>query len=378
MDILSTPPGPTDPTEPSNTDPTQPSDTRPTHPTATGPTDPSQTDSSDSPSTRPSKPGFEKPTEPDLPTIDPGTVNGELDALPLNSYPNENGFLSLKGTGEVGYMDNGKFVRVATTDESATVTHGGKTYSINYRWCQYNDLLFISKYSYGLDSGYYTVTAVAGSNVYAEIEFATQQSVYVYLLNVETGEVTDPLALLDPRIKSTIGDVQFSPDGSLAVISYNRQDDALLYRCRTGEVLKEFDPDDIYSIVTGRFLERDKILLTTLYSNTGSSQWKIYETGTGEIKDYTNLLVPYVNSAGNVRISFISSTQIGTITKSSIYLNDLVTGKCAKLMLTGADYNTNFFSCTGGNIGVIHKNVVYVVDIEAGTMIPVLRIEAVQ
>lgn len=277
------------------------------------------------------------------------------------------------------YIHETQLHQIALTPSSTTITHKGVEYQVGYQWCEYDSHLAVWKNASSIE---YSIDIVNGSSQYAGIRFGGWYDIvdgyYTYLLDVKTGVVTDPLAQLGEDNRVGMSFVTFSPDGHYAFVPYDSMKDLLL-NCWSGDIF-EIPTDEGVQNVTVDFINSEQMLIC--YSKMGfkrTKQWILYDLQTGEYVDCTKFFVPHGES-DDVSVSqlcgAVFSVRISGDTYDEVYITDFAEQQFVSLK-TQNPGEIRTFTCADGKIGVIHENVVYVVDLDAGTMTPVLRIEDV-
>ena len=247
-------------------------------------TDPTTTDPKPLPTdpteTAPTQPTDPEPTEPPAPTIP--TVPGEIllqEPVELTVLTNTDGvpvlsdslllnsgciYDSINMTFYV--MDGDELIRRDAAVTQCLVDHDGSFIAASYAWCQYGERIYLWYLSGVSSEGISNVSMVEGSDHLAVVKLYDHPG---YLLDVRSGTVQDPVAVLPSEIKDSIYSVLYSPNGSRAWIRYgSKGNKAVFLDCSTGEW---HDLQLTSSFVNGQaaFVTDDQLLLAATGSFGG-------------------------------------------------------------------------------------------------------------
>lgn len=138
------------------------------------------------------------------------------------SYRVVNGFL-ISEDGQIFYrIDDGELVRITVTEDTISIPCEGKEYTQSYTWAEYDGEIGLWLPA----DTYLDLTAVKGNDL---IRIEILNSTYFLLMNVDSGEILDPLGSLPEEMKARINDASFSPDGTRALLQCDKGDSLFLY-----------------------------------------------------------------------------------------------------------------------------------------------------
>ncbi len=262
-------------------------------------------------------------------------------ALETISYQRlANGVLYQPGSSIV-VVSGGAPVRIQMTDAQVTVVHNGWEILVEYSWASCGDTLAAVSYS-----GHYSVIPLNGSDRYLELILDMG---YTYLIDTVTGEVLDPLAVLDKESKERLSIISFSPDGQYAVVSHHSSTACILLNCATGEITDLPYADDIYSI-SGYMIDATHIMLIsafeTEYPHITESRTSIYNIATGELTDF-----PSEN------LTLLSGQYAYTKNESGYIV--LINQLSGERLVTEFTHIEQIQNCPGGGVLIISDGVLY-------------------
>lgn len=125
-----------------------------------------------------------------------------------------------------------------------------------YSWTCYDGRIFLKNVNADCELG-----IIYGSDRYIYASFSSMTGMYCYLVDVQTGAVSDPLAALDAQLKERISEVVFSADGMYALIFSNSHTAVTLLNCATGQSQPLPMQEAVYS-VSAWFVEQRHILIS--------------------------------------------------------------------------------------------------------------------
>lgn len=266
-----------------------------------------------------------------------------------------NGILYRSGGGIVS-VSTGSPIRMQMTDTQVTIVHNGQEILVEYSWANCGDTLAAVSYS-----GYYSVIPLTGSDRYLELILDMG---YTYLIDTVTGEVLDPLAVLDKESKERLSIINFSPDGQYAVVSHHSSTACILLNCATGEITDLPYADDIYSI-SGYMIDATHIMLIsafeTEYPHITESRTSIYNIATGELTDF-----PSEN------LTLLSGQYAYTKNESGYIV--LINQLSGERLVTEFTYIEQIQNCPGDGVLIISYGVLYLVTPD-GNATAVCRVE---
>lgn len=177
-----------------------------------------------------------------------------------------------------------KIVRIITMDGplDAALTRVKTTVAespLEYGWACYDGRIFVRQYA-----GAYDIDTVYGSERYISVFTGSMAGAYRYLVDVQTGTVSDPLAALDAQIREHMTDIVFSADGKYALVLSHGSTAATLLDCAAGQNVSLPVKENIYSVF-GSFIDNSHILLTFCHQNTNGEffyTFTRYNIATGE------------------------------------------------------------------------------------------------
>ena len=131
-----------------------------------------------------------------------------------------NGFLIGKTGVDFLSFHSGEPVWIAGKQEHITITHEGKEYFVDFAWGSHMGEIgvnFASRTIQTQSSNGTYVSPIPGNDRFIRVSIPVADSDYWYLLNLETLELVDPLAKVDPkyRMNSISG---ISPDATKAIL----------------------------------------------------------------------------------------------------------------------------------------------------------------
>lgn len=150
---------------------------------------------------------------------------------------------------------------------------------LEYGWTYHDGRIFLKEYE-----GAYPVGIIYGSDSYIYASVSSMAGVYHYLINVQSGEVSDPLADLEADIRSRISNVMYSADGSYALVFSHSGTVATLLNCVTGQSTSLPVAEYVYSAY-GDFISDSHILLTSCFQRKDGQfyyTFTLYHIATGE------------------------------------------------------------------------------------------------
>lgn len=195
---------------------------------------------------------------------------GEQDtASPITYSYSSNGFLyDLGGQRAIAICD-GTPISLPFEIINKKLNHNGWEIDLVFGVATYENA--VAAMSYTEDC---SVHPIVGSTRFLELIL---DGGYTYLIDLQSGEILDPLAVLEQESAERLSFVNFSPDGQYAVISHHSGRVCVLLNCTTGEVTPLPYADDIYSI-HGIFLDETHILLTSAFQVGTSNELTIHRT----------------------------------------------------------------------------------------------------
>ena len=181
-------------------------------------------------------------------TAAPAAADGFV--LEGTTYQIVNGFI-VSGDGQEFYRIDGEELVSLTGQASAVYfTYHGIKYSQYYIWAQYDGEICLWLPA----DASIELTPVRGSSL-VKVSLGDESGTYFLLMDVEKGKVADPLASLPEEMKSRINDVEFSPNGTKALL-----------QCDKGESLYYFSGGELQDLsgqyTAGYFLDNDTAVLT--------------------------------------------------------------------------------------------------------------------
>lgn len=131
-----------------------------------------------------------------------------------------NGFLVASTGIDFLSFHSGEPVWVDGKQVHITVTHDGKEYAADFAWCSHMGEIgvnfSISKVQQG-KSGVRYVSPIPGNDQFVMVGITDGKSKFSYLLNLETLELVDPLANLNPKYSRDMS-VDISPGADRAIV----------------------------------------------------------------------------------------------------------------------------------------------------------------
>ena len=152
--------------------------------------------------------------------------------------------------------------------------------TFDYGWAYYEGELYV-RYE-GADISF---ERIGGSERYALLHTGSNAGMYAYLVNVRTGEVLDPLNILDSSILAHFSQVNFSADGQYALISHHSGTALELMDISKGTKLQLPYDEGLFS-VSGQFLDNKNVLICSVHLNAdGKTSYSLarYHIATGEL-----------------------------------------------------------------------------------------------
>lgn len=139
------------------------------------------------------------------------------DGLPIidgiSANDSANGFYWDHDGSTVLSIHNGTPELLSINEESISLTHDGKTYNIDFKWC--TNAGQIGVYSIGTPS----VESIVGNDQYVVITvYGDYHSQYSYLMDLQAKEIIDPFKNADTSTLSRISRFVFSPSGEAALL----------------------------------------------------------------------------------------------------------------------------------------------------------------
>lgn len=251
--------------------------------------------------------------------------------------------------------------RDTLTLQSGTVTVRGT--ELKYYWGSYQGEVYLdaeSKGHYSSSQGKFVFSRIFGSDRY--LSLAAEGSC-AYLIDLQSGKVQDPFAKVEKEILNRLSESEFSPDGKYALIRYNSGTVLELLNCETGERTKlPYSEENLYT-VSGRFIDKDTVLINTVYQD-GAGQlttyvWESYSIPTGQrVQLYRDGAVTLIEAP------FAYAFADGKLT-----LMDLRTGKTAEFPFDKAACTRIAYHTTESAYAVVNGTE-YLLKTD-GTMLPV-------
>ena len=292
------------------------------------------------------------------------TVNDDMSVQPVDDANDLESFVGYLISGGFLYQSDdsvitisgGTPIRIPMTAEQITVNHNGSEFVVDYHWTKYGNALAANSHS-----GDYFVVPLPRSDRYLQLILDMG---YTYLIDTVTGEVSDPLSVLDSEITQRLSIVNFSPNGQHAVISHHSGTECILLNCATGEVTQLPYASDIYSI-SGHFLDETHIALSTAFEVGDDIRHSLarYDITSGEL---TELPGQYTakDRTDSAFLAFCDDEAFAyTFENGCLVIVDLMTWERTLTNLKTSGLS-NVFYCEGALAGVVHKGTVYILDHE--------------
>ena len=294
-----------------------------------------------------------------------GIALGEQDtASPITYSYSSNGFLyDLGGQRAIAICD-GTPISLPFEIMNKKLNHNGWEIDLVFGVATYENA--VAAMSYTEDC---SVHPIVGSTRFLELIL---DGGYTYLIDLQSGEILDPLAVLEQESAERLSFVNFSPDGQYAVISHHSGTVCVLLNCTTGEVTPLPYADDIYSI-HGIFLDETHILLTSAFQVGTSNELTIhrtrYDITTGTLTEHPedNALYLFDDS---------TSTLAYTYEDGFLVIVDLLNGKRTKTAFQEQQIDWIFY-CPNHLAAVISDAVIYLIT-ENGTAQAVCEVQQQQ
>ena len=283
------------------------------------------------------------------------TVDDTNDLESFVGYMISNGFLYQSGDSVVAISD-GIPVSIPMTAAQVTVVHNGREIVVDYSWTKYANALAATS-----RSGNYSVVPLPRSDRYLRLILDMG---YTYLIDTVTGEVSDPLSVLDSEITQRLSIVNFSPDGQYAIISHHSGTECILLNCTTGEVTQLPYASDIYSI-SGHFLDETHIALSTAFKVGDDIRYSLarYDITNGELAELPGQYTAK-DRTDSAFLAFCDDEVFAyTFENGCLVIVDLMTWE-RTLTNFKAGGLSNVFYCEGTLAGVVHLGTVYILDHE--------------
>ena len=292
-----------------------------------------------------------------------GQENGNTSNEPDNTAPLvtisfnviKNGFL-FQADGSILAITGGSPVNLRMMKAEHSLVHNGWELTVEYAWARYGNALAVN-YS----SADYSLTPVTGSDRYLMLII---DGGYTYLIDVTTGEVRDPLAVLDEETAIRISNVSFSPSGQYAVITHHSGTKCDLLNCATGEITRLPYAANLYS-VTGRFADNTHIVLTSAFvvRNTEEIRYSLscYDITTGQLTNHGGAYTAKDRSDPNFLCFFDDGCLAYAFESGYLVIVDPVT-----MEKIATPFRTNsirrVFYHSNALAGVIYDNTLYLLD----------------
>jgi len=227
---------PTQPSQPTErpTEPTPPPTTEPTIPTVTDPTPP--------PTTEPTPPPTTEPTQPTIPQIE---IVGTTDSgIPIvkGIRISSNGFYWSEDGKTVFAIHKGYIEMLEPQEINFQFTYDGYDFPVTFQWCQYDGEIGIKGAVYSANLSAFSVYPILGNTQY--VSFSVNDPYHsedkIYLLNLETLEISDPFGDARDHFSSSIIDCSFSSDLKWALFECDNM--TYVLNIQTGEysTIEEF------------------------------------------------------------------------------------------------------------------------------------------
>ena len=226
-----------------------------------------------------------------------------------------------------------------------------------YSWAYYDGRIFLKNVNADCELG-----IIYGSDRYIYASFGSMTGIYCYLIDVQTGAVSDPLAALDAQLKESISEVIFSAEGMYALVFSNSHTAITLLNCATGQSRPLPLQEAVYS-VSAWFVEQGHILISYCFEKE-SGQFRhifaLYDISTGM---YTSIPGEY-QTKDPTTDGFIAITEQGflyTFTNGQLSVIDPLTWE-KTVYVFGSDatlsyYTRNTFLVkTEGKQYILHKD----------------------
>ena len=197
-----------------------------------------------------------------------------LGSIPLTSVPEMTYSVAPSQPKTLTVYQIGESIELELTSVKTTVAD----MPLEYEWAIYNGNTFLENIE-----GECQIATIPGSDHYIYAYIGSMVGVYYYLIEVQTGTVTDPLGALEQNVREHISDVRFSSDGNYAIVISHSGTAASLVNCITGEVAPLPFDDEIYS-ASAVFIDADNLLLIPAYQDeNGQIYFELhrYEIATG-------------------------------------------------------------------------------------------------
>ena len=222
---------------------------------------------------------------------------------------------------------------------SSSVVYGDDI-RMEYSWSVGQSMLHI-KYN-DVD---YSLERVVGSDRYWCLY---REGGYVWLVDILAGKLLDPLAGLEQEILNHLSEVNFSPDGKYALISYKSGTVLELLDIATGNRTKMPYEDGIYTI-SGHFLDSGTALLVSTYQDAdGQSTFCLvrYDIATETCTDLPGRYTAKDKNAENF-MALLAGSWAYTYTDGKLTVVDLRTLEKTVYSLTANDVtNVSYYATT--------------------------------
>ena len=206
-------------------------------------------------------------TDPNISFTEPTGSVSQIDPIgstPAPTEPHEIQLLSSKGMWTSVPMKKGRIV--------------WKAMAVEHYWAVFEGELYLE------NNSEYSMENIPGSDRYCAL---IAEGPYSYLVDVQTGQVLDPLAALEQDALNHLSGVRFSPDGRLAMITYRGSTVLELLDCASGNSVRLPYAEDLYS-VSGEFLDNDTVMIFSTHQDAdGQINWSMsrYEIASGECEE---------------------------------------------------------------------------------------------
>lgn len=258
-----------------------------------------------------------------------------------------NGFLLQEDEEHVAAISSGDVRLVSLEHDVLTFTDNGEEINVQYSWCSYGEALCAVT-----ESERCALTPVRGSSRYLCLEYGSQTELdAVYLADVETKEMIDPLAKLDSGIKERVNAVEISPNGKYALLQCDKGETCLLLTCETGETV-ELSVSVGMSVCAGNFLDEENLVL--LHKEESSAESKM------DVINYSITDGTYTFHTGDVMTFYGADFATKTV-DGMLAIVDLTTMETSKTQIK-ADEVQRIFYCAPGKVGIVSGETLYLAD----------------